>query len=1045
MAPGVPQPQPAKKRARIEPAAVGGTYFEIRRDAAVQAARIELPVCMHEQEIVETIRGNDVIVITGATGSGKTTQVPQFLLENGFGATEGSNFPGCVAVTQPRRVAALACARRVAYETGSKVGNIVGFHVRHCAEFGNSTRVKFVTDGILLREIQDDLTLAKYSAVVVDEAHERSINTDLLLALLSRTVRLRRGDEKGKPKPFKLIVMSATLDVDGVFAGPSALFPNAPVVSIPARQHPVTIHFARETKADYVAAAFRKVCQIHRKLPAGGILVFVTGRDEVEDLVERVTDALGSGVVVLPFFALLNDAAQQKVFHDYSEAKRKIMIATNIAETSVTIPGVAYVVDTGRVKERVYRTTTGGYVTSFDITWTSQASAEQRAGRAGRTGPGHCYRLYSSAVFDNDFDKFRQAEMLRTPADSVVLRLRSMGIRHICQFPFPSAPDADALQAAEQLLERLGALVPENKDGLIDGQMEDQSWHVRALGVTDVGMALARLPIAPRFGRMLLTARAVSGCLPYAARVAAILSVGGVLEHGRGPHKGQAGIFRHESSDALTQLRALCAIEFTGDSAAQAARDAGHGRAAAESARRSGMASACKDYGVNLKSCVEAVKIARQLECTVSRVLSCSEGGGDDTEGGKWSRAAENGEEVEDGEDGGSGSDDTDTSVLAPMSGEQEVGVVRSILSGFPDQVARRMTIEEAGVYGVAPRLRKLGFTVCSREGAVFLDSRSSVRLERDVEYVCYAELAEVGRRGGGGGSGENGESGRDGEHDDYDLQECGEAGDSDDVGEGGAESKADAIDGADNEGVRRSREVAALASGRTATERAADGGAAGEGRIVLRCASVVRPAWLALDAAPLCRAVVAMPVRSTYDTARDRVEVAVTCHYGVRRWDAGGRLVSVREAERLLVDERDVDDVAGVSNGAHVARVRESAAQAFAEALAGGKVKGVGDDCAGGRRVEGGARLAAVERLTRCLARARGAGSDGGWSRRAVTARWAADGGGAFLRDEFGACVARAGRAAAVARWEAAAAAAAARRRGGRSLAAADEASPRG
>lgn len=398
----------------------GRFVVRFERDPKIQEQRSKLPVYMHEQQIVEALRHNDVVIITGATGSGKTTQVPQFLLEEGFGDARSPGQTGLVAVTQPRRVAAIACAKRVAQETGGAVGDVVGYQVRHRGALSRTTRLKFVTDGVLLREAEEDLLLTRYSTVVIDEAHERSLNTDLLLALLSRSVALRRADASEARGPLKLIVMSATLDVEGVFVGDGSLFPRAPVVSVPARQFPVTVHFARATPGDYVEEALRKVKKIHRRLPPGGVLVFVSGRREVEELCTKIGDTFGDrkvkvegssvmlGVKVLPFFALLPEAQQHLVFNNFGDNVRKIVVATNIAETSVTIPGITYVVDSGKVKEQVYGGHGAGLLSSFQVQWVCKASAEQRTGRAGRTGPGHAYRLYSSAVFDQQFKDFRK-------------------------------------------------------------------------------------------------------------------------------------------------------------------------------------------------------------------------------------------------------------------------------------------------------------------------------------------------------------------------------------------------------------------------------------------------------------------------------------------------------------------------------------------------------------------------------------------------------------------------------------------------------------
>jgi ATP-dependent RNA helicase DHX37/DHR1 len=260
----------------------------VLRPKAFAESRANLPVVGMEQEIMEAINENDVIVLCGETGSGKTTQVPQFLYEAGYGCANYPDRAGMVGITQPRRVAAVSTASRVAEEMGVDLGKTVGYHIRHDRKAGPETVLKFMTDGLLLRELQDDFLLSKYSAIIVDEAHERSLNTDILLGMLSRIVKLRRSmseESSNNIAPLKLVIMSATLRIED-FVNNGRLFSTPPpVVNVPARQYPVTVHFSRKTELhDYVGAAFKKTCQIHRNLPPGGVLVFLTGRQEVEQM-----------------------------------------------------------------------------------------------------------------------------------------------------------------------------------------------------------------------------------------------------------------------------------------------------------------------------------------------------------------------------------------------------------------------------------------------------------------------------------------------------------------------------------------------------------------------------------------------------------------------------------------------------------------------------------------------------------------------------------------------------------------------------------------
>jgi ATP-dependent RNA helicase DHX37/DHR1 len=522
----------------------------VERSAEIQESRLQLPIVAEEQKIMEAIHNNDVVVVWGATGSGKTTQVPQFLFEAGYGAPDGPT-PGLIGVTQPRRVAAVSMAKRVGDEL-SDHGSKVAYQIRFDTTTSTKTAVKFMTDGVLLREITQDFVLAKYSAIVIDEAHERSVNTDILIGMLSRIVDLRAQMAKEDPKikPLKLIIMSATLRISD-FTENTRLFRGLPppLIKAEGRQYTVTNHFARRTHRDYVEEMFHKVSRGHRKLPKGGMLVFLTGQNEIAHLAKRLKQTfvstqghdakagkvlispaetpletedieLGSkdqnleddgsdsedsvihglddeddkefeiedekpedaitNVHVLPLYSQLPTNQQLRVFESPPDGSRLIVLATNVAETSLTIPGIRYVFDCGRAKEKKYDLNTG--VQSFEVGWISKASANQRSGRAGRTGPGHCYRLYSSAVFERDFDEYAAPEISKTPLEGVVLQLKSMGAP-VVNFPFPTPPDRESLQKAESLLSYLGALSADGK-------------------VTKLGHELSLYPLNPRFARM---------------------------------------------------------------------------------------------------------------------------------------------------------------------------------------------------------------------------------------------------------------------------------------------------------------------------------------------------------------------------------------------------------------------------------------------------------------------------------------------------------------------------------------------------------------
>ncbi|KAL9105459.1 MAG: hypothetical protein Q9227_009368 [Pyrenula ochraceoflavens] len=612
----------------------------IKRSPAIEIARSELPVVAEEQAIMEAIHNNPIVIVSGDTGSGKTTQIPQFLFEAGYGTKE-SPTPGMIGITQPRRVAAVSMSQRVADELGD-TSSKVGYQIRFDANVSSKTAIKFMTDGILLREISQDFALTKYSAIVVDEAHERSVNTDILIGMLSRIVPLRKKMAIEDPEitPLKLIIMSATLQMNDFLQNPR-LFPNdaPPVVTAEGRQFPVTVHFARRTQRDYLEEIFRKVSKGHRKLPPGGFLVFLTGQNEIKALQNRLENALkpvsrsanfkthlsaaefpietedliteesipyegdeedtsdveflgydedddadfdiGEAtsatplVNILPLFSQLPTKEQLRVFEPSPSNTRMIVLATNVAETSLTIPGIRYVFDSGRSKQRKYEDSTG--ILRYQTDWISKSSASQRSGRAGRTGPGHCYRLYSSAVYERDFVEHTVPEILSTPVESVVLQLKSMGIDRVLGFPFPTIPSNESLVKAEKLLKNLGALMP-------SGQ------------VTSLGHALPTYPVSPRLGKILVNCIKIPDCLPFVIAMVAALAVGEMFiaenqihsdkqtrdaddvsqsEDGNGEDREQVGksfakaqaelSSQDKRSDAIKMFTALCAYSYETD------------------------------------------------------------------------------------------------------------------------------------------------------------------------------------------------------------------------------------------------------------------------------------------------------------------------------------------------------------------------------------------------------------------------------------------------------------------------------------------------
>lgn len=386
----------------------------ILRAPEVEKTRSLLPIILEEAAVLDAIINNPVVVISGDTGCGKSTQVPQFLFEAGFGNSE--DFPGIVGVTQPRKMATISIARRIRFEMEGDESSIktVGYQTKECSSLSAECSVKIMTDGILLREIEDDLLLSKYSVVILDEVHERSVNTDILLALLSKTALLRQQlSQSTTVKPLRLVLMSATVDwqlfLDSFFRVP------VPVLQIAGNSFSVIEHFARATKEDYVSEAFLLVKKIHRELPPGDILVFLPGKSDILGLTDFLKSSavdLAQSLTVLPFHSSLPLACQHDVFVPAPSGLRKCILSTNIAETSITIPNIKYVVDSGRVKCRYFDSRLRTYCHAVE--WASKASAKQRMGRAGRTCHGHCYRLYSSAVFEANFPEFPVPEICRT-------------------------------------------------------------------------------------------------------------------------------------------------------------------------------------------------------------------------------------------------------------------------------------------------------------------------------------------------------------------------------------------------------------------------------------------------------------------------------------------------------------------------------------------------------------------------------------------------------------------------------------------------------
>ncbi|MFZ4117362.1 MAG: ATP-dependent RNA helicase HrpA [Rhodoluna sp.] len=448
----------------------------------------DLPVSARRSEILEAIKHNQVVVIAGATGSGKTTQIPKMCLELGRNS---------IAHTQPRRIAARAVAERIAEELKVDLGDLVGYQVRFTDKSGAKTKIKVMTDGILLNAMQRNRKLEQYDTIIIDEAHERSLNIDFLLGYIKQLL--------PKRPDLKVIITSATIDPESF----SKHFNDAPIIEVSGRTFPIEVRYrpinqdeednpdpdASTTARDYVDGILSALDELVLE-DKGDVLVFLSGESEIRDAQEaiqgRITaGSLGTGVEVLPLYGRLSSAEQHRVFETSKVAglKRRIILATNVAETSLTIPNIKYVIDAGTA--RISRYSPAAKVQRLPIEAISKASANQRAGRAGRTSPGVVIRLYSELEYEAK-SEFTDPEILRTNLASVILQAAQLGLGEITKFPFLQAPEPRGVKDGLSLLAELGCLKdPKSKE----------------VELTDVGRSLARLPIEPRFGRMLLESK----------------------------------------------------------------------------------------------------------------------------------------------------------------------------------------------------------------------------------------------------------------------------------------------------------------------------------------------------------------------------------------------------------------------------------------------------------------------------------------------------------------------------------------------------------
>ncbi|XP_074601058.1 DEAH-box helicase 16 lethal (2) 37Cb [Brevipalpus obovatus] len=462
----------------IKALTIGGQNTEKEVDPAVykrqtiEQTKKSLPIYAFREDLIKAVEEYQVLIIEGETGSGKTTQIPQYLHEAGF--TKNGMKIGC---TQPRRVAAMSVAARVAEEMNVKLGHDVGYSIRFEDCTSERTVIKYMTDGMLLREFLSEPDLGSYSVLIIDEAHERTLHTDILFGLVKDIARFRPD--------FKLLISSATLDAEKF----SQFFDDAPVFRIPGRRFPVDIYYASAPEADYIDACVVTILQIHITQPLGDVLVFLPGQEEIEQAAEVLQERqrkLGSKIkelIIRPIYANLPSDMQAQVFEPTPRGARKIVIATNIAETSLTIDGIIYVIDPGYCKLNVYNPRSR--MESLQVCPVSKASANQRAGRAGRVAAGKCFRLFTAWAYQNELEDTTVPEIQRVHLGNAVLLLKSLGIHDIIHFDFLDPPPHETLVLALEQLYALGALN-----------------HLGEL--TTLGRKMAEFPIDPMMSKALI-------------------------------------------------------------------------------------------------------------------------------------------------------------------------------------------------------------------------------------------------------------------------------------------------------------------------------------------------------------------------------------------------------------------------------------------------------------------------------------------------------------------------------------------------------------
>ncbi|SPO20091.1 related to atp-dependent rna helicase [Ustilago trichophora] len=710
-------------------------------DQRIIESRTALPIASGKDAIVDAVRKHDTVVILGETGSGKTTQIPQFLFEAGFARRAPVQMIG---VTQPRRVAATSLARRVAVEMGqpdpamlpnlkgkarTAAGGLVGYSIRFEDRTTRNTRVKFMTDGMVLREMIGDVAAAqprksdaassvasssntaastalrsnlllKYSVLIIDEAHERTLRTDQVLGLAKRIQRerkalrqswLARGKPSNEPEvtELKIIVMSATLDADrfaNFFATPSsALTSNGsvtdivtlaaangkqdvPILYVKGRQHEVTMFHTDEPAQEWTDAALRTVLQIHVSRPPGDILVFMTGQEEIDTLgrslelysselpawAEAEAKSLPMSLMIAPLYAALGPSASAKVFGPTPPRTRKVVLATNIAETSITIPGIVYVVDCGLAKEKVY--TPGTAVETLQVQEISQSAARQRSGRAGRERAGECYRLYTQEAFKG-LPLAGTPEIVRTDLAAAVLQLCAMG-QDPYTFDWLDQPDRTGLQESVLQLIQLGALDIKTTPPLTNGTGADGNSKkapakpTAKLVLTAIGSKMAMLPVSPAYSRSLIAAGERGPVVARQVRdlIAILSSDRSILVDPSDPEKRDEAnraksTFVHPTGDHATLLTVLYSYLSEADKTRKMTKQRKDGKGDAKVVEKEGreqLKAWCSNHFVHEKAVKNVLHIRKQLRtiCRQQKIVcdddlgeSLKNGTGDKDEG----------------------------------------------------------------------------------------------------------------------------------------------------------------------------------------------------------------------------------------------------------------------------------------------------------------------------------------------------------------------------------------------------------------------------